>query len=603
MESAKLSGMIVDFDDSIPQNNNEETNEENEAVFAGMEAKFSRINALKAQSRREPSSPLLQLDSPREEVTPAEFESLSLNSDVSNSNDNGTIASSSGMVIFDVNTLQIPADVVQYYPSEETLREMYLAPDKYIHFEEPDTEDNIIFTYDKVKNKREIKGATLDKLIQRLTHHQEYDNDFLYAFLLTYRSFTNPKELIEKLRCRYNTPPAPEILYSPAAFTRWRTDFLNPMRLRVCQVLKYWVENHFFDFRDEEEMTKSFMNFVSEIASTKNISNAGERLKATFEKQFSKNNAFQLESCTFTSERPKPRLPKAQKFMVSIGKMNSIPLIHWPATEIARQLTLQCYELYTRIQPKECLNQNWNKAQRAEKAKNIFAMITRTNLIGAWVADEIVSCENIKDRVHAIKKFIKIAKICRSLGNYNEVFSIMGGLNSNPIHRLKKSWEAVPPKSIKDFKELEEVVDPNNSYKNVRAAIMSTNPPCIPYIGMYLTSLTFLEDGNKDNLPNGLINFSKRRLLSAIIRDIQMYQQTPYNLEVVAELKERLEKVEPREINVLYKISQEREPPEQRATSFRRSKSLSGGSTAAAPALTRSESLSSVTSTKSDTSV
>ena len=86
---------------------------------------------------------------------------------------------------------------------------------------------------------------------------------------------------------------------------------------------------------------------------------------------------------------------------------------------------------------------------------------------------------------------------------------------------------------------------------------------------MYLTALTFIEDGNKDKHQNGLINFSKRRLLAAVIRDIQMYQQDPYNLAEVPELKNRLRAVNPRDVNTLYTISQQREPPEKRPGSAR----------------------------------
>ena len=48
--------------------------------------------------------------------------------------------------------------------------------------------------------------------------------------------------------------------------------------------------------------------------------------------------------------------------------------------------------------------------------------------------------------------------------------------------------------------------------------------------GVYLTDLTFTEDGNP-NLIDNLINFSKRELVYKIIEEVKQYQVTGYNFE------------------------------------------------------------------------
>jgi hypothetical protein len=65
--------------------------------------------------------------------------------------------------------------------------------------------------------------------------------------------------------------------------------------------------------------------------------------------------------------------------------------------------------------------------------------------------------------------------------------------------------------------------------------LLSFNPPVIPYLGMYLTDLTFIEEGNKDYVTDyQLINFYKRRLLCNTLTDIQNYQHIGYNfVEVI----------------------------------------------------------------------
>jgi hypothetical protein len=48
-------------------------------------------------------------------------------------------------------------------------------------------------------------------------------------------------------------------------------------------------------------------------------------------------------------------------------------------------------------------------------------------------------------------------------------------------------------------------------------------------VGVYLTDLTFIHDGNPDILPETkMVNFGKCVLISDVLREIQLYQQTKF---------------------------------------------------------------------------
>lgn len=47
----------------------------------------------------------------------------------------------------------------------------------------------------------------------------------------------------------------------------------------------------------------------------------------------------------------------------------------------------------------------------------------------------------------------------------------------------------------------------------MREALHRSDPPCIPYLGMYLTDLSFIEEGTPDFTTDGLLNFSKMRMV------------------------------------------------------------------------------------------
>lgn len=85
--------------------------------------------------------------------------------------------------------------------------------------------------------------------------------------------------------------------------------------------------------------------------------------------------------------------------------------------------------------------------------------------------------------------------------------------------------------------------------------------------GVYLSDLTFIEDGNPNMLRNNekLINFSKRMKTAEVIRDLQQYQTMPYPYQKVHELQKWLdnELENSSEVQELYELSVQVEPRER----------------------------------------
>lgn len=75
-----------------------------------------------------------------------------------------------------------------------------------------------------------VKAGTIRALVVRLTTHVAYDNAFFQAFLLTFRAFVAPEDLIELLIERYNIA-APEDL-PPDQREEWKLRKQTPVRLR-----------------------------------------------------------------------------------------------------------------------------------------------------------------------------------------------------------------------------------------------------------------------------------------------------------------------------------------------------------------------------------
>ena len=84
---------------------------------------------------------------------------------------------------------------------------------------------------------------------------------------------------------------------------------------------------------------------------------------------------------------------------------------------------------------------------------------------------------------------------------------------------------------------------------------------------MYLTDLTFIEDGNNDTFtdpqsPEPLVHFFKCRLQAVVIQAIQQYQQKPYFFEKQEVILQYLANLEARTDDELFELSLEQEPRE-----------------------------------------
>uniref|UniRef100_A0A096NMW9 Ras protein specific guanine nucleotide releasing factor 1 n=1 Tax=Papio anubis TaxID=9555 RepID=A0A096NMW9_PAPAN len=163
-----------------------------------------------------------------------------------------------------------------------------------------------------------------------------------------------------------------------------------------------------------------------------------------------------------------------------------------------------------------------------------------TQMISNLIASEIIRNEDINARVSAIEKWVAVADICRCLHNYNAVLEITSSMNRSAIFRLKKTWLKVSKQTKALIDKLQKLVSSEGRFKNLREALKNCDPPCVPYLGMYLTDLAFIEEGTPNYTEDGLVNFSKMRMISHIIREIRQFQQTAYKIEHQAKVTQYL---------------------------------------------------------------
>ncbi|XP_023789385.1 ras-specific guanine nucleotide-releasing factor 1-like, partial [Cyanistes caeruleus] len=234
---------------------------------------------------------------------------------------------------------------------------------------------------------------------------------------------------------------------------------------------------------------------------------------------------------TLTQEDPGDNQITLEEVVQMAEGVKAEPFENHSALEIAEQLTLLDHLVFKKIPYEEFFGQGWMKLEKNERTPYIMKNTKHFNDVSNLIASEIIRNEEINARVSAIEKWVAVADICRCLHNYNAVLEITSSLNRSAIFRLKKTWLKVSKQTKALIDKLQKLVSSEGRFKNLREALKNCDPPCVPYLGMYLTDLAFIEEGTPNYTEDGLVNFSKMRMISHIIREIRQFQQTSYKIE------------------------------------------------------------------------
>ncbi|GAB7347083.1 hypothetical protein MBLNU459_g3214t1 [Dothideomycetes sp. NU459] len=429
-------------------------------------------------------------------------------------------------------------------------------------------------SYDTKFTPPQLRGGTLTGLIEQLTRHDRLDPAFNNTFLLTYRSFTTAAELFEMLVKRWSVQPP----YGLAAsdLNIWTDKKQKPIRFRVVNILKSWFDNYWMESNDEpsQQLMQRVYKFANETVASTSTPGAGPLKTAIEQRLRGHDNSNKRMVLTLNSaSTPTPIIPK---------NLRKLKFLDIDTLEFARQLTIIESRLYCKIKPTECLNKTWQKKllpDEPDPASNVKALILHSNQLTNWVAQMILTQADVKRRVVVIKHFVSVADKCRQLNNYSTLTSIISALGTAPIHRLGRTWAQVNQKTLVVLESMRKLMGSTKNFVEYRDTLRAANPPCIPFFGVYLTDLTFIEDGIPSIIKKtDLINFAKRAKTAEVIRDIQQYQNVPYPLQPVPELQDYIltNMQEANDVHEMYDRSLAVEPREREDEKIARLLSESG---------------------------
>ena len=334
-----------------------------------------------------------------------------------------------------------------------------------------------------------LYGGVADALIVHATNSSKKDFVFSEAFLTTYRAFMTPYELINRLI--YRGHRMKEKQHKRASHNAFM------LLLRVIDDLVAPIPKNILDMLVKE---------THSLFSNGNLM-LGKWIRDRIIPKSEMH--YHIDSITFATAE-------------SMEKNCSIFSFH--SEDIAKQLTIQDSQYYSRIEIPEILS--WGKAQNEDLAPNLAAFTEHFNQVSYWCRTYILSMEKAHDREKVYAKFLKVMRFLRKFNNFNSLLAIYSALDCTAVRRLE-----FPKVSTDTLAQFSSLIESEGSFRIYRAALAQAKPPCIPYLGLILQDVTFTYLGNKDELPDGKVNFYKCWQLFQMLEEFKKFRISKYEFE------------------------------------------------------------------------
>lgn len=344
-----------------------------------------------------------------------------------------------------------------------------------------------------------VHEGSLEKLVAYL-YDDVVDLAYITAFLLTYRSFTQPPTLLEELITQYR-----HLESVPNG---------KPYQMRLVNFFKIWLSDFSWDLVSAQDTLSNIKDFVNSDISA---------LFPSIAKQL------QNYICKIPTEKPAD--PSHLKDLPTSPPVTPLSydepskVMDFSAHILAQQLFAFEFELFSKIQPFELMGNGWMKADKNVRAPNIIRMIAKSNLIGSWIVAEILKEGNLKKRAALIEHFIDVVYESHKLNNFHSVMVVMSVLRDSSVARLKLTWEKVSKKSKELLEFMETKMDDEDNFAAYRTAYAQAPPPKLPYMGLVFRDLIHIEEGSPKHLPNGSINFHRCELIAEKLHLVKLSQQ------------------------------------------------------------------------------
>ncbi|KAJ3014383.1 hypothetical protein HKX48_005186 [Thoreauomyces humboldtii] len=368
----------------------------------------------------------------------------------------------------------------------------------------------------------QIVAGTVDALVAALLNQP--DAKYLEEFLLTFRHIMDPKILMERLTTRFQR----HVEHPNADGVDSEEE-----NLRIVTLVKKWAGDHAYDFLSPDTFS-ALQTFLDGVQANARLASYSSQIRSLATHALSSqgyngggdtsSDEDSLTSTTSTTS-PSPWSPTHELLTL----LREFDFLSQSSRRIAQQLTLVDSRLFRSIRPEEFTLLLWDRTPlKPQLTSNLQRYIARFNRVGYWVGTVVCSYAARSQRTEALEKFVKVAIRSMEVGNYNTAMAILSGLNTTPVSRLKRSFSGMSRTILTAYEDLETRLSYRSNYKvyrDIEDQCRCRGGSVIPFFGLVIKDLTFLNDGNSSHTVTGLVNWEKMREVYDKVQGIREFQR------------------------------------------------------------------------------
>ena len=200
----------------------------------------------------------------------------------------------------------------------------------------------------------------------------------------------------------------------------------------------------------------------------------------------------------------------------------------WNTEDIGNKLTQVSKSLLNKIYPRELYRGIYLKKEKEKTSPNVVKCINNFNKLTFFIIEDILSYNTPKSRAKVYEKWVQICDYCKTIKNYNDCIAIYSALNNYIITGLKLTLKEIRYKIKSLFEQISIFCSCEDNYRNIRNEMNLCEKKgeiFIPYLGMLLRDINFIEESSKYINEKGCINLEKTEKINNLLEKYFSYKR------------------------------------------------------------------------------